>query len=629
MKPGRFFWKLFLGNVALLTLALVVSVALILREFDRFYLEDVKGLLKASASALAEEYGTWIESEQAPELDRIAEEFGSGGPDGLRITFIAADGTVLGDSDGDPARMESHHDRPEIQEALRGGWGEITRWSQTVARDMKYVARRVGSKEEPVGVVRTSLPLRAVGLRGHAVRRLAWSIVLTAAAAAALLAMGLARLWSRPIARITAAARTLSRGDLSTRLRISGSDETAVLSRSLDTMRRRLAQQLATIDRQRRTLESMVSQLKEGVVVADSESRILLVNPEAQRLLQLTAPPEGASFAGLPIEQCVPQPKLQEMLRPQRGESEDDVGSVPSSPGEEPAMGAARSVQELRLQVDRSNGGVSVLARAVDILLPPQGTEEQDGDDRARTGRLLMLTDVSELTRAIQMKADFAANASHELRTPLAAIQASIETLQSMNLPEDKGPTGHFLDVIGRHAGRMQAMVADLLSLSRLESPSERFEPRELQTQEFLEGICEGFSDLTDGKRLTVSVDVAPGGQRMCVNAQLLGLALTNLLDNAIRFTDAGGSIRLSAKDQDGAVAIEVADNGCGIPLEEQARVFERFYQVQRARSGPQRGTGLGLSIVRHAVAAMGGTVELKSAPGEGTQVTVTIPRRG
>jgi two-component system phosphate regulon sensor histidine kinase PhoR len=211
--------------------------------------------------------------------------------------------------------MESHRDRPEVRSALQAGFGESIRWSHTVAKNMKYVAVRVGSVGDPRGVVRLSMAVRSIAAQAQPAQRLMLTIALISVLAAVLLALALALLWSRRIRRITETAQSISRGDLSARIEVVGQDEVALLGRSLNEMRERLSTQLETIDRQRRTLDSLVSQLREGVVVTNAEGRIVLMNSEAARLLQISLGETGNSFIGQTVEQCVPQHKLQDLLR--------------------------------------------------------------------------------------------------------------------------------------------------------------------------------------------------------------------------------------------------------------------------------------------------------------------------
>jgi len=451
---------------------------------------------------------------------------------------------------------------------------------------------------------------------GHSTGTRVWSVGGAGLVVTVALAVGLARLWSRPIAHITAVARSLSRGDLSTRATVSGADEIALLAASLNQVRDDLVQQVQTIDHQRRTLESLLTQLGEGIVVAGPDGRIVLCNQEARELLLPdTAADNGhRDWVGRLVEECIPQLELQQLLLP--------GGSAAATPG-----GTAR---EARVQIRGRSGPVTLMARASDFALP-RPAAQPEAEETVAGGRILVLTDITELARAIQMKTDFVANASHELRTPLAVIRASVETLLSLDPTQDPSRAITFLKSLERHTTRLEELVADLLELSRLESAQSPRQRSRVQLAEVFRELAERSAEAVASKQLRWETSMAAGFDgAVMVDPHLLRLTLENLVDNAVAFTGPGGTLRLSARTEADRVNIEVADTGCGIPPEEQERVFERFYQVERGRRGGaprQRGTGLGLSIVRHAVAAMRGFVRLESQVGVGTRVTVTIPR--
>jgi signal transduction histidine kinase len=263
------------------------------------------------------------------------------------------------------------------------------------------------------------------------------------------------------------------------------------------------------------------------------------------------------------------------------------------------------------------------LARASQLVLA-----ERQEDGGTPVGRVVMLSDITELQRTIQMRTDFVANASHELRTPLSTIRAAVETMRSMDLSTEQPAAQQFLAKIDRQSARLQQMVVDLLDLSRIESPTERFEPEAVESRRVLHDLYGRFAESLERKQLHWETGVSPEDTvTVNVNPHLLRLVLDNLVDNAIKFTEPDGQIRVNIRLVNGRAEFEVCDTGCGIPAKDQERVFERFYQVQRSRSGPERGTGLGLSIVRHAVGAMRGSVALSSAPGEGTTVKVSVPQ--
>jgi len=641
MWPGRFFWKLFLGISLLMAAVLVWSIRLISGELQNVYLHELTRQLVTQAETINREVRNRFDAGHAAELNALARRAASLTPE-LRVTFISTNGVVWGDSEAEPSQMELHANRAEFIDAIKTGFGESSRWSRTVSREMKYVAVRVGSAANPLGVVRVSMPARFVAAHEDATRRLVWKIGGVGIAATVILALGLALVWSAPIRRITETARTLSRGDLSARVRVSGHDELGVMARSLNQMRDHLAAQLQTIDRQRQNLEYLIRTLQEGVIVAAADGRILLINPAAVRLLDLMhdrvrTPPvlprgnngsgartPGELLVGRSIEECVPHPALQDMLKPRR----TITATGPASEPESGDLSRARAAREVRLEFEHA-GGVEVWSAKVSNI-ELAGPRVVDGEPAAR---LVVLTDITELTRTIQMKTDFVANASHELRTPLSAIRAAVETLQQLDPAAEPTAVRNFVEIIDRHSTRLVDLVADLLDLSRLESAEAQFPPQQLSLTEFLHELCSRYSAPVEGNGLVFAVECPADCDEIFVSPQLLRLVLDNLVDNAIKFTERGGRVGVTARRTREAIAIEVSDTGCGIPEDQQPRVFERFYQVQRSRSGiarlaKVRGTGLGLSIVRHAVAAMQGTVNLWSKVGEGTRVTIAIPTR-
>ena len=625
MKLGRFFWKVFLGNAALLALVMVAGVWVAIRELDRFHSEELTPYLRGQAAMMRMSWERALRESGGEPLDVLAKELAAPNADDVRVTVIAPDGRVVADSHEDREAIDSHADRPEVVEALASGEGQSTRHSHAIGTTMKYFAVRLGSEDSPVGILRLAVPIRSMAGRAAFVRTLAWPVGVIAVAAALSLAVGLAVLWSGRVRRLTRTAQTIARGDLSARIDDAGRDEVAVLARSVDRMRNRLSVQLQTIDRQREILQTLLGRLKEGVIVAGADGRIVLVNAEASRLLNL---PElqwldSPQRPRLTIEEYVPQHDLQQLLL------SPSVEGMRSG-GRQPLFSAEPS--EARLELHGPAGPMTLLARASDIALPDQrGIPELGGaNGRQIQARLVVLTDVTELTKAVKMRSDFVANASHELRTPLSAIRGAVQTLLSMDLSAEAVAAGRFLHMVERHSTRLEAMVADLLELSRLESPAKKFLPAALSVQRVCDELAGRWAEALAAKRLNWGVQIEPDCRTVTANAHLLQIVLDNLVENAIKFTELDGHVGLVCRHTGSGVAITVSDDGCGIPPQDQERVFERFYQVTSSRSAPEgpekRGTGLGLSIVRHAVAAMEGTVRLESTLNVGTQVTVAIP---
>ncbi len=252
-------------------------------------------------------------------------------------------------------------------------------------------------------------------------------------------------------------------------------------------------------------------------------------------------------------------------------------------------------------------------------------------------GTLLLMRDVTDMARTLQMKTDFVANASHELRTPLASIRAAVETIKESGAADEAG-TRRCIDIINNHALRLQMMVQDLLDLSRTEDARAVVRIDRIDLERVCEMVVGLYATSAAEKHVTLRVELGELAKTMRGDERLLMLTLKNLVDNAIKFTQNGdvtvrtrimaesAASETQPKRGAGDFVLEVADTGCGIPKEDQERVFERFYTVNRSRGGSDRGTGLGLAIVKHAVAAMGGHVELESEVNKGTTVRCVFP---
>ncbi len=613
-KSPRFFWRLFAGHAAPLLLAVMVVLALMLLAHEREYRRQEEERLKSFARATASMWASVTETAgdlpetggELPDVQRRVRSFAASLHADLRLTIVAADGRLLADSQG-LSGGDAEANAPEVADALRNGEALAVRWSYPLAREFAFAAARVGPAIAPRAVVRAGLPSACLDAGDTGVTSAFLRIALGVGTVGCALAAGISLIWSLPLTRL---------------VRLQGSEASAVgtgsaaldsVAMSLHRLREDLAARHAVIDRQQSTLEELLSRVRDGVVVADRAARIVLMNPAAVQLLDLTADGAGSAkrFIGMPIEACVPLFELQAMLRMDRKLEEGDD----------------REAQDRRVEIRRRGGSVFLLARSSPIRL------HDKPNDEGEEGRLLVLTDVTELSRVVQVKSDLVANASHELRTPIAAIRMAAETVRSLDPVADAVALKRCVDVIDRQTGWLEELVRDLLDLSKLEAPSARFHPQAVDLPRFCEELVERFAPPVEKKRMQLVIDGSDSLPGIHVHPGLLRMVLDNLVDNALKFTPEGGRVRLAWRGVGHDVEFVVEDNGSGIPMEDQARVFERFYQVERARSGAgslrdaPRGTGLGLSIVRHAVLAMNGRMELESLLGKGTKFTVTLPR--
>jgi two-component system phosphate regulon sensor histidine kinase PhoR len=578
-----------LAPVFAVVLAIVLVAALYWSQaFERLYVQSLTQRLEREAR-LAAAALPWKAA--GPELDRQcaahAREIGG------RITVIAEDGRVIGESEEASETLENHANRPEVVAARERGVGTAARFSQTVGLDMLYVALadRRGSE---LRFVRVALPLREL----EAARGIVRSTLAYGLAAVFVFGGFAAWLFSRRIARRIHRIEALSRDILAGASDAPGSsreDELGALERHLAELALEMRAQLARTEAERARLEAVLRNMVDGVVVLDREGHILLCNRAAVEQLELTARLEPV---GAKLSLVCRVPELTSLVEAALRSSGAALQREVDFPGRE------------KHQV--------LSASAVAIA-----------DEAEPLGAILVLHDLTRVRQFEAMRADFVANVSHELRTPLTAIRGYAETLQSGAL-RDPERAAEFVGVIQRHSERLARLIDDLLTLSDLELGRTEIRPRPLPVSEIVPGSLEMLKQKADEREVELRAEIPPDLPAVLGDRDRLEQVLINLIDNAIKYSGSGSSVRVVARALEGtggrSVEIAVCDNGVGIPEKDVPRLTERFYRVDRARSRELGGTGLGLAIVKHIVLAHGGSLAIDSAPGRGTTVRVTLP---
>jgi two-component system phosphate regulon sensor histidine kinase PhoR len=505
-----------------------------------------------------------------------------------RVTLIGPDGAVLADSEHDPATMDNHASRPEVRAAVREGIGVATRRSDTLGIDYLYVAAPLEPGERSGIVVRLAVPLAEVAAAGGPVRRAVTLGLLLALALIAALSLWLARGIVRPLDELGQAAEALAAGDLSRRARVDTGDEVQRLADTFNSMADRLAVTLTELRSAHADSDTILANMADGVIVTDAAGVVTLLNRASEEML-------GAlrhDAIGRSVEQAALHFELGEMVA-------------------QCLVTGAAERREARVERPTPR----VLDAAATAIL---------GDDGKPAGCVVVLHDLTEVRRLENVRREFVANVSHELRTPVAAVRSLVETL-SHAAADDPEAAGTFLTELERQTERLSALLDDLLELARLDSGKREMARESVDLAALIQSAVSRLAPAADAKRQTVDANVQEG-LACWADAQALERVVVNLLDNAIKYTGDGGSIRVSAAQADDAVVIEVADDGPGIPEADQPRIFERFYRVDRARSRELGGTGLGLSIVKHIVESHGGEVGVESAVGRGSTFRVRLP---
>ena len=570
-------------RLILSTLGVVLAALLVSNAAGCWYLFSQQ---RSDASETLRELLILMDSQsQVTDPQSAASQFHQAAPD-KRLTIITPEGDVLADTNADAQQLEDHADRPEVVTARSTGWGEDIRPSDTVGVPMLYVA-----KEFTDGMIgRASMPLSSID-------SLVWksaSGFLIASVVALLLALALAGTMARrvldPLAAVgNALTGALSGASTQSLEAFRGDDELRPILRYIDKLVERLSGSIQNLTAERDKVNLILDCMDEGFLLLDESGGLLASNRAARALFGV--PEDSADAAGLLVL------TRSRRLREATGECHRRKSSVVLDVDDLPAAG-----------------------RSLRFFLSPVSGRQYEGEN---VGTSILISDVTEIKRAERIRADFTANVSHELKTPLTSIKGFTDMLSSgmVTSAEDQK---RFSSLIGVEVDRLIALINDILKLSELESLT----MAQGEESAHVLSTAREAADLLALKAQEAGVTLTVDGEECAAAispARLKEVAL-NLAENGIKYNRPGGRVSLSVIPEGNEVVLMVSDTGIGIPPEEQSRVFERFYRVDKGRSRKAGGTGLGLAIVKHIVALYHGSIELKSQVDEGSVFRITLP---
>jgi two-component system, OmpR family, phosphate regulon sensor histidine kinase PhoR len=597
-------WKVTIGALLVLACGLLIALELAVRSLDQEKIVQSGLILEARTSLVAYGLQPFLMQPEAlsptPQLQTAVRDLSARAL--ARITVITLNGRVLADSAVSEhllGTLENHLTRPEIQQAVATGRGTDLRTSHTTGERTLYLAIRLQGLNEamPAVFLRLGLPMTTFDrdmAKLHQDLALAFGIAFLIAVA---LSMWLAHSLTKPLSEIVIAAQRLAKGDHAVRIRTGARDEVGLLADTFNHMTDQLRTKIDELSEDRSQLLAMLTSMVEGVMVLDRRGRVLQINPALERMFDVTR----MEARGHPCSDVFRHPQLDTLVSAvltKRTNQEDEILLHPSG---------------RRLHIEAS-------------------VTESDGENDACA--ILVFHDMTELRRLEMVRKDFVANVSHELRTPLTSIKGYIEALLD-GAKDDPKTSTQFLNIILKQSDRLNLILEDLLQLSKIESGQVQFKREPLHIQSVIERTLAVIKPLADKKRHRLVSFVENNLPSVLGDEDRLIQILSNLLDNAVKYTPENGTITVAAHPVSDdaeqpaivtAVELSVTDTGMGIPEMERPRVFERFYRVDKARSRELGGTGLGLAIVKHIVEGLGGRVWAEANAPTGSRFVVRLP---
>jgi two-component system phosphate regulon sensor histidine kinase PhoR len=574
-------WRIALSFILLVVVIMAVLGVYLVDSVRNSALDSLRSQLENEARITAEaSVPLFLVSDS--DLDILAKKLGN--DINARVTIIAINGTVLGDSHEDPAIMENHATRPEVIDALTSGLGESTRYSTTLGEQMMYVAVPVTDQSNIMGVARVALPLDTVA---NSVSQITLVIILAIVVTAALAiaaAVLVGGATTRSLREITKAAKRIASGELGQKLPVRSRDETGQLAKAFNEMSSKLAKLIGDISAEKTKLQTVLDNMADGVIMTDVEGKVVLANQATERLFNF----QEKDAIGMPLIEAVRDHEVDEILRLCLSTSQTQTGQFES-------------------------GALKRFLRAIAIPIAQGGPTEA----------LLLFQDLTEVRSLQTMRRELVGNISHELRTPIAGIKAMIDTLRHGAI-DDKEAATDFLARIDSEVDRLTQMVSELTELSRIETGRAELRMSPVNLNLLVQEVIAQLNALAQRQQVAITADLASDLPTIKADNDRIKQTLTNLVHNAIKFNHPGGTVAVSTGADAESVIVGVSDTGIGISKEDLPHVFERFYKADRAR--PRGGTGLGLAIAKHVVQAHGGSVRAQSEEGKGSTFSFSLP---
>ncbi|HEN0547863.1 TPA: ATP-binding protein [Streptococcus agalactiae] len=485
----------------------------------------------------------------------------------VRITWVDNKGQVLYDTQSDAKHMKNHANRQEIKEAIKSGYGESTRWSATLTEKSIYAAQRLNNGT----IVRLSVAQQTIFYLLLGMMSPLAIIILLAIILSVLIARYIAKKVSEPLNNI----------DLDHPLSNDSYEEITPLLRRLDSHQSKIQHQKLLLQKRQKEIDTIISKIKEGMILLDDQARIVSINAEALKLFQINDDWHGRFMMEVSRDLTL-KDLIDQGLKGKKKEANIDI----------------------------ENNHYRVLVRPTT-------------DNNRVTGLVVLLFDVTDQLQMEQLQREFTANVSHELKTPLHVISGYSEMLANQMVPNEEVP--QFAAKIHKESERLVKLVEDIINLSHLDE-QEKLPQETVNLYDLTQKVLEGLQAKADKKHIQINFN----GEEAILrgNPVLLNSLVYNLCDNALTYNHEKGQVNVTLKNSPDTITLEVSDTGLGIAEKDKKRIFERFYRVDKSRSKIVGGTGLGLSIVKSALDFHNGSIKVDSHLGQGTTMTVLLHKQ-
>jgi two-component system phosphate regulon sensor histidine kinase PhoR len=556
-------------------LILILILVFTFKTIKDYYIDTLCDNLNNIAIILHSEIITFLKDNKSHELDNFVKNIAK--QINIRITVIDTHGMVVVDSENIPSLMENYKNRPEIMQALTGIPAKVLRFSTTINEEMLYIALPIKLQDKITGVLRVGLFMEHINILSEELKTEIIQLVLIMIFISLFITLILSYRLTKPVKELSSALRKVARGNFDTRMSLKTKHELKDLADSFNIMTEKIKTLLDELTLKKEELSSIISSIQIGFLVLDEKGKIVLSNESFQKFIKDTVLENKFYWEVLTLKSS----KLAELIKTTKEVNKN---------------------YNLEIEIE-------------DKIFLCNITPLKSGKRI-----VVVLHDITGFKRLDRIKKDFVVNVSHELRTPLTAIKGYVETLED----EVEDSHKYYLEVIKRHTERLINIVHDLLLLSELEDDQIKLELNKINLNKLIKDVLKVFEQRAKEENIILKSQV---GDNITLYADtfMIEQMFINLIDNAIKYTDKG-VVEIIITHENKHVVIQIKDTGIGIPREHIARIFERFYVVDKSRSRKLGGTGLGLAIVKHIVFIHHGKIDVESTQGVGTRFTITLP---